>query len=412
MSIGLGLLKRVVEENRHLSDLTDIFGIDDSFFVDKKEAEVLTYIRNHFMSYGVLPKLVTVEHECEMSFSKLENEPIGYWVDKVKRRKTSMLALETVKNIKIAIGDGDVDSALSFARELVLNHDFYSESDKLYTLGEVGDQVLLAHDKRQISTKLSGIPFGIPFLDDVSDGAQGGDSVAVVGETGVGKSWLLFSFAKLAHDLGYIPLVYPLEMQNIQTARRIFGLYTKISTNLIKKGELSYWGRQKLITSINEIKKHTNPFYLSESSLKTTVEGIGMRIQEVRPHCVYIDGGYLLRGVKPEGNKRWERIAYTAEVIKVLAKEHGIPILVTYQYNSSGPGLGNIGGSGAAISQLASIVLSVENEDGAVDYTWNGENFKIVRLLKGRDGEAGSVRIVYNMNKPDIRQDSVVSGGR
>ena len=410
MSIGLGLLKRVVEENRHLSDLTDIFGIDDSFFVDKKEAEVLTYIRNHFMSYGVLPKLVTVEHECEMSFSKLENEPIGYWVDKVKRRKTSMLALETVKNIKIAISDGDVDSALSFARELVLNHDFSNATDKLYTLGEMGDQIIEAHDKRQISTKLSGIPFGLPFLDEMSDGAQGGDTIAIVGQTGLGKSYLLFSIARLAHTLGYIPLVYPLEMANIQMAIRTFALYTKISTDLIRKGRLSYWGRQRLLQSVADSKEHRNPFYLVESTLKTTVESIGMRIQEVRPHCVYIDGGYLLRAEKPEGNKRWERVAYTAEVLKTMARDFNIPIITTYQYNSSGPGLGNIGGS-IAISQLASIVVSIENEEtGEAPAGEDGSNYKVLKLLKGRSGEYGSIRMKYNMQKPTIEQDSVISG--
>ena len=411
MSVGIGLIKRVIEENRHLSDLSDDFGIDESFFTDKKEKEAFTYVRNHFLSYGVLPTLVTVEHECGVSFTKLEAEPIGYWVDKVKRRRLAMLSNETAKNMKDAVGTGDVDAALGFARDLVLNHDYSDSTDKIFTLGEVGDQIIKAHDKRQISTKLSGIPFGIPFLDEVSDGAQGGDTVAIVGSTGIGKSYLLFSVARLAHTLGHIPLVYPLEMVNIQTAIRIFGLYTKIATNLIRKGRLSYWGRERLIQSVNAIKEHINPFYLVESTLNTTVESIGMRIQEVRPNCVYIDGGYLLRASKPEGNKRWERVAYTAEVLKTMARDFNIPIMVTYQFNSSGPGLGNIGGS-IAISQLASIVISIENEEvGGNTAGWSGDNYKILRLLKGRSGESGAIRLRYNMEKPTIEQDSVISGG-
>jgi hypothetical protein len=38
------------------------------------------------------------------------------------------------------------------------------------------------------------------------------------------------------------------------------------------------------------------------------------------------------------------------------------------------------------------------------------KSYKIFELLKGREGERGTVRVIYDMGRMEIKQDSVVSG--
>jgi len=126
---------------------------------------------------------------------------------------------------------------------------------------------------------------------------------------------------------------------------------------------------------------------------------------------VYVDGAYLLRSKNNYG-ARWERIAYTAEYLKMLAKEFGIPIIATYQFNRKGSGdVGNIGGSDV-VGQLAGIAMGITNETDDQDDVWSAVSYKHLELVKGREGESGKIRVLYDMEKMKITQDSVLKGGR
>jgi len=179
---------------------------------------------------------------------------------------------------------------------------------------------------------------------------------------------------------------------------------------MIRLGRLSFWGRERLVSDVGRLQDlGGQPFYLMQGSLKTTVEDLVLKVRELRPSALYVDGAYLLR-TRSKNASHWERIAETAEYLKMMATEFSIPTLATYQFNRRGPGsLGNIAHSDV-VGQLASIVIGIDEEDEEDARTFSSRQYKILELLKGREGERGTIRMVYDMNRMQISQESVIRG--
>jgi hypothetical protein len=96
--------------------------------------------------------------------------------------------------------------------------------------------------------------------------------------------------------------------------------------------------------------------------------------------------------------------------LKNLGLTENIPVMATYQYLKKGEGkLEGVGG-GFAIPQIASMVLSFEYERKEDIGSLNEVQHRILRLIKGRDGESGSMRIEYNMKTTQLLQMKVLSG--
>lgn len=409
MTVGLGLIKSVIEHSRPLSSIAEEFGVDPGEMLIGDEKKVFDFVSDHFLTYGKLPEIKTVEVECKIRFANLEKEPPGYWANRVTSRYRANMLISTLKEAKALATSGDFEKAFDCVASMVSTLTMAKGIDRIYTLGAVATSVLEAHDKRQRSHKLSGIPFGLEFLDEISDGAQGGDTIALVGRPGVGKTYLLFKFALSAFSGGYIPLLTSHEMAVYQCARRLVALISHTPATSIRLGRLSFWGRNRLQTNIGELINSVTPLYLLQGSLETTVESIGTRVQEIKPHIVYIDGGYLIH-MAQKHTSTWERVAAVAGYIKALSQSFNIPFVVTYQFNRRGPGsLGNIGHSDA-VGQLASIVMSIENDDEGAAISWNALFFKLLTLMKGREGEKGKMRLLYDMERMNISQESVIAG--
>jgi replicative DNA helicase len=412
VSVGLGLLHKLVTEALPLREMLD-HGITRDHFIGD-EVSILDAIEAHFSAFGRYPSVRTLEAETTVSFPKFPNEPFSYWVSRVTKRKESSILSKLTKDVQSALSSGDVDGAKDLLGEARVNLTSTSKKiETLFGLSSLADRVVAAHDKRQHGHEMSGIPFGIPYIDELSDGAQPGDTVALVGRPSVGKSYILFSMANSAWNAGKEPLVVSMEMPPVQCARRIIAMRTGMNSTKLRLGRIGFFGRRKLLTDISSLKEMEGPgrhFYILAGSLKSTVEDLGLLVMELKPSALYIDGAYLLR-IKSKQNAKWERVSDTAEYLKMMSNELQIPIIATYQFNRRGPGsLGNIGLSDT-IGQLASIVIGIDDEEQ--DQTvFRARQFKLLELLKGREGEKGLIRLLYDMGVTSIRQHSVIKGYR
>ena len=410
MSVGLGLLQKIVADGRPLTVLSDAGLTVDAF--DGNEKAVYDFLHDYVRRHGALPKITTVEHECELKFADFPDEPIGYWLENVKNRASEEMILAGFKEAKALLTQGDFNSARDEIRNIALSLDTIAPTDEILTLDRVAQQVLDAHDHRQRTAGWGGVPFGVQYLDDVSDGAQAADTIAFAGRPGVGKSFLLFMMALFGYlQADSIPLVVNMEMSAVQCARRLLALFSGITATNIKLGSMSHWARQRIVSDLRELQRiGQRPFYILQGSLNSTVEDLALRIQELRPNIVYIDGAYLMR-TKANPRSRWERVTEVAEYQKTIAREFNIPVVATWQFNRKGSGsLGNIAYSDAIV-QLASIVAAIENEKSTGN-RWQPVSRKKLSLLKGREGEAGTVLMTYDMSRMIITQHSVLEGYR
>jgi len=414
MTIGLGLIKKLLDTKELLTDLKDK-GVDDDSFVGE-ELKVYKFLKRHLAEYGVYPKEETIDAEVNVSLPELTDEPIEYWIDRVERRRMSRLITEAAEQMMEACSEGDVDVARGKLRDCFLELEARSPTHRVDDLVRKAQLVLIKHDRLRNSGEMDGVPFGLDYLDQVSNGAQPGDTIAIVGRPGMGKSYFEFAMANYAYDAGKCPLVVTLEMPALQCARRIMALRTRVPTDLIRKGRLGHWGRMRLEEGVGNLMGNTDrPFWLLEGELKSTIEDLVLTVRELKPDALYVDGAYLLRS-KENISARWERVSQTAEFLKMIATEFSIPAIATYQFNRRGAGkLENIAYTDA-VGQLASIVISLdedlteerERESGV----WKARTFKILELLKGREGERGKIQVLYDMSRMLIEQTEVLSGYR
>lgn len=407
---GLGLLHRLITENRPPSALADL-GINEDSFVDE-EVTVYRMVRGHYESYGAMPQISTIEEETEVRFGRFSDEPMEYWADRVKARNKRKMIIAKSEEARKCAQDGDLDDARGKLQECLFGLDDIDPSERVLAISRVAREVVTAHDKRQRSASMSGVPFGIEYIDMITDGAQAGDSIAIAARPGMGKTYLLLKSALAAWGVGQVPLFHSMEMGALQVVRRMIALRTGIPATNIRTGRLSHYARRKIVNDLAALEQFeaNTPFYLLQGDLSSTVEDLVLRCRELRPTVLYVDGAYLLR-TRAKTGARWERVAETGEMLKRIAAEFKIPTVSTYQFNRRGPGsLGNIAFSDT-IGQLASIVMGLSDEQGSDrEAEFSTRSYKMLHLIKGREGEKGTVRVLYDMERMKIEQESVVHG--
>jgi len=407
VSVGLGLLIRMVQDSSPMTLLGEHGISGDLFRGDEKP--VFEYMNEHVIQFGRLPEVETIEAETGVVIQPFPDEPIGYWLDRFEQRHQSFMLSEANARVDELLREGQVAEARTAVRDVYLRLEERHPEERLHQLKDVADAVVVDHDELRRKGYIDGVPFGIEHLDYVSNGAQPGDTVALVGRPGMGKSYLLLSNANNAYNHGRIPLVVTLEMPVKQCVRRILALRSHVPATLIRIGKVGWLGRRVVGDALANIADGaTHPFYFMQGTLTSTVDDLVLRIRETRPHIVYVDGAYMLR-TSGRQESHWERVTSTAEYLKKIATEFMIPVIATYQFNRRGPGsLGNIALSDA-VGQLASMVIGIEDE-GEPDDPAELEGYKLLELLKGREGERGVIRIHYDMDRMNISQHSVVRG--
>ena len=393
MSIGLGLLGNLLTSGESVGWLQENRITRDLF--TNKERKVYDYLLSHVAKHGAYPSVRTIEGETSVEIRKLKlpSEPLSYWMDRLRKRARQNWIKDSLNEVNDLMKEGELHEAENVIRSLMVDLDSGGTGDAALEVVSLFSKVIAEHNIRQLSPRMSGVLFGFPYLDELSDGAQNSDTVALVGRPGVGKSYFLFRMALssfLDETREDIPLILNMEMGEIQAARRILSMHTHVTATLMRVGKLSHFARDKVLTSIDALQAaYSKPFYLLQGSLKSTVEDLVIRVQELKPTVLYVDGAYLLR-TRTKTTSRWERVSETAEYLKLIAKEFDIPVIATYQFNRKGPGsLSNIGYSDAP-GQLASIVLGIRFVDKEHEKKIKVRSYRYLDVLKGREGEQGS----------------------
>jgi len=204
------------------------------------------------------------------------------------------------------------------------------------------------------------------------------------------------------------------EMPELQIARRDLAMATRLDSNLFKMGEVSEFLRPKISEAIdNRVIKYgeevDNYYKILPGGMYSTIEDISTAVKELKPDLLIVDGAAIIRSKKDKGN-RWEGMINIVEAFKHLAMVENIGILLTYHFGKDGTGKVTGIYGGQAMTQFASILLSFEYENPADANNTSPVQYRILRLLKGRDGEKGSVRMLFNMKDSIIEQDVVLSG--
>ena len=226
--------------------------------------------------------------------------------------------------------------------------------------------------------KIAGVPSGLRDLDEMLGGLHNSDLLILAARPGMGKTALATNIAFNAcravadPDTGrhYSVGFFSLEMSAEQLATRILSEETGITSEKIRRGDLSNEEFERLVTASQELER-LNLFIDDTPALSITALRIRAK-RMLRQHglsLLIVDYLQLLQG--PPGSRVENRVQEVSQItrgLKAIAKEMSIPVIALSQLSrqvesreDKRPMLSDLRESGS-IEQDADMVMFIYRE--------------------------------------------------
>jgi replicative DNA helicase len=285
--------------------------------------------------------------------------------------------------------------------------------------GYAAEALEAAQDAYQNEGRIVGLSTGLKALDGLIGGLQGGQFVVIAGRTSMGKTELACAIAHNVATAGNPVLIVSLEMKGSQIAQRLFARRTGISTDKMRKGDLTDNDFSRLVEARTSLA--ALPIAL-DCTERATIEQVRARARRLRQKdriaLLVIDYMQLVRPLRPRENRVLEVTEITRD-IKALANELDVPVVGLSQLSRAvesrddkRPRLSDLRESGS-IEQDADIVMFLYREEYYLRQTepdrtnesehaaWEERMDKVRHLLdlgvaKNRMGPTGWRRVFYD----------------
>lgn len=264
---------------------------------------------------------------------------------------------------------------------------------------------------------LSGVPSGFTSLDKETGGWQNSDLIIIAARPAMGKTAFLLSMARNIAVQHKIPLaLFSLEMASVQLITRMISSETGISSEKLRKGQMSDEEWQRLFTNVSELENA--PLYIDETPSLSVFDFRAKCRRLVMQHgvkIIMVDYLQLMtanNGGKNSGNREQE-IATISRSLKAIAKELNVPVIALSQLSRSvetrqdkRPQLSDLRESGA-IEQDADIVSFIFRPEYYKINVWDNdpdeektstENQAELIIAKHRNGATADVRLAFIKN--------------
>ncbi|HTP50604.1 MAG TPA: replicative DNA helicase [Anaeromyxobacteraceae bacterium] len=271
------------------------------------------------------------------------------------------------------------------------------------------DRLELIHKRAQEGlSHITGIPTGLPWLDDQTLGLQPGTLCIVAARPSVGKTALALNVAGHAATHAAKKVVFfSLEMPSDQLALRMLASEAKLDSERIGKGKLARHDWDRIMVQGDKLMGA--PIWFDDSFALSPVE-LRSKCRKLKREAgldlVVIDYLQLMHAQSERASQsREQEIATISRSLKALAKELGVPVLALSQLNRAvekrkgeRPMLADLRESGA-IEQDADIVMFLhrpDQGDGDAGPQINAEVQDVELILaKHRQGPTGLVPLVF-----------------
>ena len=320
--------------------------------------------------------------------------------------------------------------------------DLIEETEKdLYQLSEKGtsknsvrtfqssveEAIELAKKAFEKDSSVVGISSNFTDLDTKLGGFHPSDLIIIAGRPSMGKTSLAtniaFNIAKDSHDNKETKssvLFFSLEMSSEQLARRILSEQARISSNDIRRGNLSENDLDNLVSVSKEILEI--PLYIDDTPA-VNIGTLSSRARRLKRNnglgVIVIDYLQLLRPSKTSRNEsRVLEISEITQGLKALAKELNVPIIALSQLSrqveqreDKKPQLSDLRESGS-IEQDSDVVMFIFREEyyleknapspGTAEFLeWQQKMDEIhgqadLLIMKQRHGPTGNIKLSFD----------------
>ncbi len=443
-----GILGAILLNNNIYFDISDILNIDH--FYEPIHRLIFDAIEK-MVSKGHIASPVTLKSIFELEKNLEEIGGSNYLV----RLANSAVSLDYAKNYAHIIYDLSVrrglfelggkvqHDAIESDLEVKPEHLIEEAEKNLYQISEKGtaqnnvrtfrssveEAIELAKKAVEKDSSVVGISSDFVDIDNKLGGFHPSDLIIIAGRPSMGKTSLAtnigFNIAKNAHNINDVEssvLFFSLEMSSEQLARRILSEQARISSNDIRRGNLSSNDLDNLVTVSKDVLEI--PLYIDDTPAINmgTLSSRARRLK--RKHglgIIIIDYLQLLRPSNSSRNEtRVLEISEITQGLKALAKELNIPIIALSQLSrqveqreDKKPQLSDLRESGS-IEQDSDVVMFIYRDEyyleknapspGTAEFIeWQQKMDEVhgqadLLIMKQRHGPTGNVKLNFDAN--------------
>lgn len=200
------------------------------------------------------------------------------------------------------------------------------------------------------------IKYGIPLLDDVTNGIGKGSLTIIAGRPGTGKSAFGTQLAYNAAAEGRKVLMFSLEMGESELTERILNRYDLIENHRIKKGEFTAGDKEQL----RNLKEEFKLLDILIDTKARTISDIRNQIAKHKPDLIIVDQIGLMTDVERTSSRR-EALVNISRKLKLTAMDFQIPIVALAQLNRDAqenfPTIANLKESGSLEEDANTVIM-------------------------------------------------------
>lgn len=273
-------------------------------------------------------------------------------------------------------------------------------------LKPVGEVIQTVYDNlnkmAEEGAQLPGLPTGLTDLDSRILGLNPGELVLVASRPGMGKTSIALNIAlNVAKSSEKAVAVFSLEMSREQLVIRLLSGESLVDAQKLLRGNLSAEDWRRIIAAAGTISATR---ILIDDNPTLSVADMNAQCRRVRDlGLVVVDYLQLMQsagGRTSSGENRQQIVADMSRMLKIMAKELGVPVLCLSQLSRASearqdkrPMLSDLRESGA-IEQDADVVIGLYRE-GYYNKECENPNSAEAIILKNRKGQVGTVELMW-----------------
>lgn len=367
----------------------------------KSEIGLYEQCYRHKLEYGSLPDLTTVKKWGYPVTSVTETKDF-YRTEVIRRDIQNAISVFFNKKIlpKLKQGGWTPEEIVDYIADLNSYVQEQTVSD-VKQLHELSKNILLEIQQSKFGRIKKIIPYQWPSLDRVTNGGMhGGDMVIFVARPAKGKSSILAAHSYKTWQMGFVPLVYSMELTEYDFANRIIASHGKFNPNVLRSMVITNDIEDRIKNVVDYIAE-APPFYIVDGGLKKTVRDIQVNVEKLKPDIVYIDAAYLV-SANMSAAKKFEKLEQVADELKMMALRMNVPVFMTVQFNresgkkTGGYNLENIGGTDN-YGKLGTLVAAITDSEYSID-----DERRTITVIKNRYGAEVEFDVNFLFDPPNF----------
>lgn len=325
--------------------------------------------------------------------------------DKFIRRSLIKLGYEAMNSGYIT--NIPLEKILTNLENKLFNLTSETKSQKLATTSELLSNIFFELKDRSLNPNLSGLSSGFYELDSLIQGFQKSDLIIIAGRPSMGKTALSLNIALNVIKISKLPvLFFSLEMSKEQIIYRILAMETNINQMKLRSGKLTQNDWVKINKTIKILSKF--PLFIDDTC-DLLVQDIRSKLKTVlfeqnNIGLIIVDYLQLMQNSKLRNENRVQELSQITRLLKILAREFSIPIILLSQLNRNvenrvdkRPILSDLRESGS-IEQDADLVLMLYRTKYYSQNQVDNLTSQQVELIiaKQRNGPTGTVKLGFD----------------